>query len=163
VNADAVNGLSGAALEFEKRLLKLEDGGRDFFLAGGGDDDAMLNELYWNSSYADPATFDPGRAEAVTRWGAERRARIIAWAKAGSSAQVRAAAERIGPGPTLVAEPPRPLSRRTAAERVLFYRRVLAAWEFLVTMRATQPLAELQMLIELEELPVRRTTIAHVK
>ncbi len=40
-------------------------------------------------------------------------------------------------------------------ERVLYYRRVLAAWEFLVTLRATVPLAELETLLALERQPVR--------
>jgi hypothetical protein len=38
---------------------------------------------------------------------------------------------------------------------VLFYRRVIAAWEFLIVMQATTALAELDSLIELERLPVR--------
>jgi hypothetical protein len=49
------------------------------------------------------------------------------------------------------------LSEKTAAERVLFYRRVLAAWEFLVTLQAQSALAELQLLIGLEQMPVRPT------
>jgi hypothetical protein len=47
------------------------------------------------------------------------------------------------------------LYRRTAVERVLFYRRVLAAWEFLATLQADVPLAELETLIALERRPVR--------
>jgi hypothetical protein len=54
-----------------------------------------------------------------------------------------------------VEEPPQPLSRKTAAERVLFYRRVLAAWEFLIALQAEPALSELKTLIELESLPVR--------
>jgi hypothetical protein len=155
-----VDGLSGEALEFEKRLLNLEDGGKDFFLGRGGSGNAMLNELYWSSSYAEPGTFDRGKAEAVTRWGAERRARIVAWGQSVSSPTVRAAAEKIGPGPKLVDEPARPLSQKTAAERVLFYRRVMAAWEFLVTMKAQDALAELQTLIDLEHRPLRAGDVA---
>jgi hypothetical protein len=49
------------------------------------------------------------------------------------------------------------LSEKTAAERVLFYRRVLAAWEFLVALQAQSALAELQLLIGLEQMPVRPT------
>jgi hypothetical protein len=150
-----VNGLSGEAIEFEKRLLKIEDGGRDFLLPRGGNSDALLEEIYWASSYAEPATLDRAKAEAVARWGAERRRRIISWAKTSADVQVRAAAEKIGPGPAFSEEPVRPLSRKTAAERVLFYRRVLAAWEFLIVMQAEPELAEVEMLIELERLPVR--------
>ena len=69
--------------------------------------------------------------------------------------EVRAAAEKIGPAPAIAVEPSRPLSRKTAAERVLFYRRVLAAWEFLIAMDAQPALAELRVLIELERTPVR--------
>jgi hypothetical protein len=150
-----VRDLTGAALEFEKRLLKTEDGGRDLLLPRGGSSNAMTNEIYWASSYADPATFNRAKAETVARWGAERRARIVSWAQASSNAQVRAAAEKIGPGPVFAEAPPQPMSRKTAAERVLFYRRVLAAWEFLVTMHAESALAELHLLIDLEHLPVR--------
>jgi hypothetical protein len=151
-----VDAVVGGALEFEKRLLKLEDDGKDFFSGRGSGGNAMLNELYWNSTYSEPATFNRLKAEATTRWGAERRARIVAWAKTESGADLRAAAEKIGPGPKLLDEPPRPLSQKTAAERVLFYRRVLAAWEFLITMKAEAALGELRTLIELERTPLRR-------
>ena len=121
----------------------------------------LMEEIYWSSGYAEPATLDRTKAEAVAQWGAERRMRIIAWAKNGTNPHLRAAAEKIGPGPAFVEEPARrPLSRKTAAERVLFYRRVLAAWEFLVTMRADTALAELQTLIELERTPLRATPLA---
>jgi len=145
----------GAALDFERRLLKLEDDGRDFLLPRGGSADALRNEIYWQSTYAEPAKFNAATADAVSRWGAGRRAGIVAWAQASADPQIRAAAALVGPGPVFAGEPPRPLSRRTAVERVLFYRRVLAAWEFLVTLRATAPLAELETLIALERLPVR--------
>lgn len=155
VLAGKVSGLAGAALEFEQRLLKLEDGGRDLLLARGGSSGAMLNEIYWASGYAEPSALNRSKAEAVARWGAERRSRIVAWAKTSARADVRSAGAKIGPGATLADEPPRALSQRTAAERVLFYRRVLAAWEFLLTLRAEAALSELQTLIELERLPVR--------
>lgn len=158
VLAGQVHGLTGVALEFEKRLLKLEDGGRDLLLTRGGSSSAMLNEVYWASGYAEPATLNRSKAEAVARWGAERRSRIITWAKTASRVEVRAAGEKIGPGATLTDEPPRALSQRTAAERVLFYRRVLAAWEFLVTLRAETALSEVLTLMELERLPVRPGT-----
>jgi len=150
VLADRVAGLTGAALAFERHLLKLEDDGANFLFVRG-DSDALLNELYWESGYDNPARLDPVRAEAVTRWGAERRARIIAWGTAAADEAVRAAAARIGPGPGPASEPPATLSHRTAAERTLFYRRVLAAWEFLLTLEARTALAELQTLLELEQ------------
>jgi hypothetical protein len=153
VLAGRVDGLAGAALEFERHLLKLEDDGRNL-LFGRGDGSAMLNELYWKSGYAEPAQLDLRRAEAVTRWGAERRARLVAWGARSADAAVRTAAEKVGVGPAAMAEPPRTLSRATAAERGLFYRRVLAAWEFLLAMEARAALAELQVLIDLERTPL---------
>jgi hypothetical protein len=150
-----VTSLDRATIDFEKRLLKVEDDGRDLLLARGGGSTALMNEVYWASSYAEPATFNRAKADAVVRWAAARRSRIVAWAKASSDPGVRAAGEKIGPGPTFVATPPQPMSQKTAAERVLYYRRVLAAWEFLLTMRAEPALSELNTLIELENLPVR--------
>ena len=85
----------------------------------------------------------------------QRRARIVEWAKASNDPQLRAAGEKVGPGAMFVEAPAEPMSRKTAAERVLFYRRVLAAWEFLITMNAGEALSELETLIELESLPVR--------
>lgn len=145
----------GPAAEFERRLLKLEDDGRDFFLPRGGSADALQNEIYWHSTYAEPAKLDRATADAVTHWGAGRRAGIVAWGRTATDAAVRSAAERIGPGPVFTGEPPRPLDRRTALARMLFYRRVLAAWEFLVTLQARAPLAELETLVALERQPVR--------
>ena len=154
VECGAVPGLTGAALEFEKRLLQREENGRDLLLPRGGTGNALLNEVYWASGYARPAALDRAKAEAITRWGAERRNRIVGWGATAEAANVRAAAAKIGPTPPVASEP-RGLSRKTAAERVLFYRRVLAAWEFLVTMDAQPSLAELRALIELERTPVR--------
>jgi len=157
VLAGEVGGLPAAALEFEKRLLELEDKGRDFLLPRGNDDSPLLNELYWASGYAEPARLDRAKAEAIALWGAQRRKFIVAWGRQSADARIRAAAAKIGPGPAGMAEPPIPLSRQTAAERVLFYRRVLAAWEFLLAMDAQPALAELRTLIELERTPVRLT------
>jgi len=142
----------GAAEAFEKHLLKLEEGGRDFLLLRG--ETPLINEIYWQSGYAEPATYDAGKAEAVARWGATRRAQIVAWGQRAADPAVRAAAGKIGPGPGFVEEAEAPLSRRTAAERVLFYRRVLAAWEFLLAVEAPSALAELRALIALERTPL---------
>ncbi|HUR58261.1 MAG TPA: hypothetical protein VM029_11165 [Opitutaceae bacterium] len=147
------------AVAFEKHLLRLEEGGKDFLLARG---DGLLNEIYWNSSYARPQSFDPVKAEAVVRWAAERRARIVAWGQASGDIAVKMAAEKIGVGPRSAANTeatagPAPISRRTAAERVLFYRRVLAAWEFLLAMDDRAALTRLQELIELERTPLPAT------
>jgi len=46
------------------------------------------------------------------------------------------------------------LSKATAAERALFYRRVLAAWEFLIAVNEKPALARLRELTELERTPL---------
>jgi hypothetical protein len=150
-----------AAREFEQKLIKMEEDGRNFLLPRGSDEDTLLNEIYWDSTYAEPQRFDRVKAEAVTRWAAERREKILAWGKGSTDSNLRAAAEKIGiavagrtgtppaPGPAAPA-----ISRRTAAERVLFYRRVLAAWQFLIAMDARPELARLHELIELERTPL---------
>ena len=151
----AVTTLTATEREFEQALLKVEDEKKELMFPRGGDDTALLNELYWASGYADAAGVDRRKAEEMARWAAERRARIVAWGQGAAAADVRAAAEKIGPGPRFVEEPARPLSRRTAVERVLFYRRVLAAWDFLLTVDAREALRELAILIAIEETPVR--------
>jgi hypothetical protein len=156
VLAGEVGGLQGPALEFEQRLLRLEDKGTDLLLPRGQDDTPLLNEMYWTSSYAEPAKLDRARAEAIARWGAQRRTFLTAWGRQSADARIRAAAARLDPGPARGEEPPSTLSRQTAAERVLFYRRVLAAWAFLLAMDAQPELAELRTLIELERTPLRR-------
>ncbi len=156
VNAGRAADVLGAASDFEKHLLKLEDGGRDFLLPRG--ETALINEIYWSSGHGERATFDARKAEAVARWGATRRTQIVAWGQRATDPAVRAAADKIGPGPVFVEEAAAPLSRRTAAERVVFYRRVLAAWEFLIAMDAQAALAELRALIELERTPLRRAS-----
>ena len=47
-----------------------------------------------------------------------------------------------------------PMDAKTAAERTLFYRRVLAAWEFLIEMNERPALARLRELTELERTPL---------
>lgn len=151
----SVRGLTAPVIAFEKHLIGLEEGGRELLLPRGGDDSALVNQVYWESGYAEPAKLDRARAESIARWGASRRPQIVAWGRTSPDERVRAAAERLGPGPVLADEPPRPLSRRTAVERVIFYRRVLAAWEFLIAMNAADALAEVRLLTELEQLPIR--------
>lgn len=151
VDAKGVAGLDGEARTFEQYLLAQEDKGRDLLFAPGWQN-PILNDLYWRSGYAFPAKLNAKSAEAVTRWGAQRRQKIGEWARASSDAQVAAAAAKIFPAgsnrPGL--PPPRTLSRKIAAERTLFYRRTLAAWDFLLAMNHTTALAELQQLIALE-------------
>lgn len=55
--------------------------------------------------------------------------------------------------------PKQTLSKKVAAERVLFYRRVLAAWEFLLAANERPALARLRELIELERTPHPRPSV----
>lgn len=170
VLADKVADLPAGAREFEKHLLALEAKGKDFLFA---DARALPAEVYWNSGYASPATLDPKKAEAAVRWSAQRRAKILAWAKASENPAVRAAAEDVEkrqPGGSrrgLAATPnpsaparlaadnsTRPLSRKTAVERVLFYRRTLAAWQFLLAVDERPALDRIRELTELERTPL---------
>jgi len=66
---------------------------------------------------------------------------------------VKAAGERLKPRPMHFGGP-RALSPRIAAERTLFYRRVLAAWSFLQAVGHETALAELERLIALENQPL---------
>jgi hypothetical protein len=156
------NVLPAAAREFEKYLLKKEDEGRNYFFGGAS---SMQREIFWQSGYSDPETVDLAKAEAVARWGVERRNKILAWAKTAKDEKVRAAAETIlqrqsrrqqNPAPTgeSVDTSPEPVSEKTAAERTLFYRRVLAAWEFLLAVNEEPALARLRELTELERTPL---------
>jgi len=167
VLADRVTVLPVGAREFEKYLLAQEAMGKDFLFANAR---ALADEVYWKSGYADPSTLDRAKAEAVVRWGLDRRLQMLAWAKASDQPTVRAAAEEItkrqpagrrgGVGQDAPRTPPatnesaRPLSKQTAAERVLFYRRTLAAWAFLVALDERPALARIAELTALERTPL---------
>lgn len=169
VLADRAAALPAGAREFEKYLLAQEAKGKDFLFANAR---ALPDEVYWQSGYADPATLDRAKAEAVVEWGAERRSRILAWAKASDQPTVRAAAEditkrqaanrRSGGAAAAESSPPAaaaaavvaPVSRKTAAERVLFYRRTLAAWAFLLALDERPALARIAELTALERTPL---------
>lgn len=171
VLAGEVAELPAEALAFEKRLLAQEDNGRQLMIYRGWQN-PLLNEIFWNSGYAFPDTLDVGKAETIARWGAERRGKILAWGEQSADAAVRAAAEKLAgsfgrrPPVAAPADAPapvartnvstRPLSRKTAAERALFYRRVLAAWEFLIATDEQPALDALHALIELEHTPLPR-------
>lgn len=163
VEAKKVKGLRGDALAFEKYLLAQEERGRNFMFPRGWQN-PMLNDLYWQSGYPYPANLKRKKAEAVTRWGAERRATILAWAANAQDPAVNAAAKKLAPprrgdgqaaAPML--PPPRTLSSKIAAERTLFYRRTLAAWAFLLAMQEEAALAQLHGLIALENTPMPAT------
>src|SRR5581483_11181400 len=124
VLAGQITNLSPPALTFEKYLLGQEDHGRNFVSDDGR---AIMEEVYWQSGYFDPQIGNPSIAQAVARWGAERRDYILAWARASKNTDVRSAADRLAQRwTTPPAEPESPgISRDVAAERTLFYRRVL--------------------------------------
>ena len=167
VLADRVALLPVGAREFEKYLLAQEAKGKDFLFANAR---ALPDEAYWQSGYANPSTLIRAKAEAVVRWGVERRSRILAWAKASEQPAVRAAAEEItkrqpagrrgGAGQDGARTSPatnestRPMSKQTAAERVLFYRRTLAAWAFLLALDERPALARIAELTALERTPL---------
>ncbi|MDB6110670.1 MAG: hypothetical protein JWR69_2420 [Pedosphaera sp.] len=166
IAAHEVTPVPVAALEFEKYLLRQEDAGRNF-LSANASSSALQREVFWQSGYSDPATVNLTKAEAVARWGAERRSKILAWAKTSEDEAVRAAAAKLLERQTrlqLMAEPaarsakdgPEPVSEKTAAARTLFYRRVLAAWEFLYNVKETPALSRLHELNELERIPLPR-------
>lgn len=160
-------GVLAGAVEFEKHLLKLESEGKDFLF---GDPDALDEEVFWNSGYSNPQTVDLPKAEAVARWGVQRRAKILEWARGSNDVEIRKAGEAVSqnrrrpapPAPPSQAEPEpggsslEPIAKRVAAERALFYRRVLAAWEFLLALNERPALQQVRDLIDLESTPLPR-------
>jgi hypothetical protein len=162
VEAGLVTNLPGAALEFEKHLLQQEDKGRNYFFGGAS---SLQKEIFWESGYSDPQTVNLAKADAVARWGVERRRTILAWSKTANDEDVRSAAGKLSParsrrqssGVIKPADTFTPLlSEKTAAERTLFYRRVLAAWQFLLAINERPALARLRELTDLERTPLPR-------
>lgn len=156
VEAKQVKDLKGAAHSFELRLLEADEKGRELMFARGWQN-PILNDIYWSSGYANPAKLNKKTAEAVSKWGAQRRTKIGDWARASKDPKVAEAAAKLFPPPRAGAPampPPRTLSAKIAAERTLFYRRTLAAWDFLLAVNHTAALEELQRLIELENTPM---------
>jgi len=158
--------LLGVASDFERHLLQLEADGED--CCSGGPRSRMLEEGFWQSGYSDPSTLNRDRARAVVRWGTDRRTTILEWARQSDLESVRAAADRtveLRPGRAAPGEaaanavqPAEPMSRQTAAARALHYRRVLAAWAFLLTMKEKPALDRLEELLEVEHTPLPTAT-----
>ena len=165
--------LPSGAVEFEKFLLREEKDGRDFFSTVSRG--KLREEAFWHSGYSNPQTLDAAKAESVIRWSMERRPAIIAWAKTCDDEAVREAGEKLfartprrtNAAPSLTPSSPTPLtnqpsatlgriSKKVAAERTLFYRRVLGAWEFLLAMNERPALAMVRELTELERTPLPR-------
>jgi len=161
IDAGSAKTLPSAAQAFEKHLLALEAKGRDFLF----NREALPNETFWQSTLAQPATADAAKAAAVTRWAAERRTKILEWAKDAADEKVRTAAAdwqkrslnrrtaAVTPAPAAAARPPNAAAQRAARERVRFYRRVLGAWAFLQASDETEALEQLHALQALEHTP----------
>ncbi len=159
VESGQVDVIPPAALDFEKQLLTQEARGNNYFSASSS---ALRDEVYWRGGYGHPDTMNEARAEAISLWAAERRDKIIAWAKTNQVESIRSAADRLAqlfPPATAMPEQPGPEAERailkmTAADRTLFYRRVLAAWEFLIAVNDKPALARLRELTEIERTPL---------
>ena len=137
------------AVEFERHLLTLEDKHREF-LFPDGNDNPVLNEIYWKSGYAFPTTMVPARAEEVARWAEVRREKIHAWAMTSADPAVRAAAPALLPPAAPARHERQTLRHETAVQRQQFFRRISAAWIFLRNTHATAALAELARFQALE-------------
>ena len=158
VQARAVTALPPAARPFEERLLQIDTRGRP---AGFADtwSSRALTEQFWASTLAVPGRHDPATSGAVARWAAVRRTVILAWADASPDENVRKAAQAFGPEfrrPRVPPAPtrPAPIPADIAAARVLFHRRILAAWEFLLTLEHQPALDQLRTLQQLERTPL---------
>jgi hypothetical protein len=158
VEANQASVLPAAAAKFEKFLLDQEDHGVDYFF---GDGDDLRDDVFWQAGYGNPQTMNPERAQAIALWTQQRNQKILDWVRTNGADSARNAADRLG---QLIAEPetdPAPMDKEdqvqmkaTAAERTLFYRRVLAAWEFLLAVDDRPALAKLRELTELERTPL---------
>ncbi len=159
LNAGEVKIIPSAAIDFEKHLLSLESGGNNYFMGGQA---VLMDEVYWAAGYGDPQTMDPTRAAAISLWAAERRQKIIEWAKASDSENIRGAADRLeqlippAPAADTTNQPDPEDLKVTAADRTLFYRRALAAWQFLLAVNDRPALARLKELTDLERTPLPR-------
>jgi hypothetical protein len=161
VEAGQVTNVGPAALAFEEHLLGLEDEGENLFSGSGPR--MVEEEIYWEAGYGNPQPLSAARVEAMTRWGVQRRDNILAWAKASGNGEVRQAAERMSAGPNgragvamaeAMREPVTAVDIETAVARTLFYRRVLGAWEFLLTVNERPALERLHEIIKLERTPL---------
>jgi hypothetical protein len=156
VQANHVTNLDTATIGFEKHLLELEEDGENFF-SGRNSGRAIEEEAYWESGFNDPQTVNFSRAYSITLWAARRHDSILAWAKTNSQLEVRLAAARLLENATNAnaavmpeEDPAAGIDAQTAAARALFYRRVLAAWQFLITLNERPALERLRQLSELE-------------
>lgn len=142
------------ATDFETFLLDQEDKGTDYFF-GTGDD--LRDDVFWQAGYGNPQTLNKDRAEAIALWGQERRDKILAWGKGSTNDTVHNAAERLEqyvstntPSSTAMDAEEKAAVKEAAAQRALFYRRVLAAWQFLIEVNDHTALARVRELTALE-------------
>ncbi len=155
------------ALAFERNLLTADERAQEAKRPSSANN-PQTEAIFWATGAHDPATYDAAGAEAVARWGATRRSTIAEWARASEKEEIKAAAEKLFPqrqrataavNPSARPNPPaasgpRPLQPKIAAERTLLYRRVLAAWAFLLEMKEQDALNEVRALTELERTPL---------
>jgi hypothetical protein len=159
LEAKRVAGVPEAARVFELELIALEEKTPTrIFLPG--DRDAVRNELFWRSGYSSLDPKNQAKAATVARWEAGRRAAVLAWARTAADDKVRAAAVTWG-GPVRPATSQRPAddgppraARKEALQRALFYRRVQAAWAFLLAVDERGALERLTALRALEAMPL---------
>jgi hypothetical protein len=158
VEANRAAVLPAAAVDFEKFLLDQEDHGVDYFF---GDGDDLRDDVFWQAGYGNPQTMNPEHAEAIALWAQQRNQKILDWAGTSGTDSVRNAADRLGqliavpePDSTAMNGEDNVQMKATAAERTLFYRRVLAAWEFLIAVNDRPALEKLRELTELERTPL---------
>jgi hypothetical protein len=157
VKAGQVANLAPAAVAFEKHLLDEEDHGRNFVFDDG---EALQKEVFWQGGYAQPRTLDAAKAEAIGAWAAERRTQILAWGATSPRAEVRNAASRLALRWNAAQPDAGPASRTiekdVAAQRALFYRRILGAWQFLLAVNDQPAIDRLHALTALERTPLPR-------
>ena len=169
VKSGEATNLMSLPLDFEKHLLKLERTTNNYFIGGGR---ALQEEGYWFAGHGKPDKLDRAGAEMIARWTLERRSKILAWAESSDDEEIRSAAKKMSPRrsrpgaeastektttqklPDVKMPVKDSLSRKIAAERALFYRRVLGAWEFLLTLNERPALDQLKELIALERTPL---------
>jgi hypothetical protein len=164
--AKKVADIPEAARAFELQLIALEEKTpTKIFLPG--DRDAVRNELFWRSGYAQVDAKNQARAAIVARWEAGRRAAVLTWARTATDEKVKAAAAkwagpvRAAPAAAATSTAPRATipgfgqgERKEALQRALFYRRVLGAWAFLIAVDERGALERLAALQALEETPL---------
>lgn len=149
------------ALAFERNLLTADERAQEAKRPSSANN-PPTEAIFWATGAHDPTTYDAAGAEAVARWGATRRSTIAEWARASEKDEIKAAADKLFPQRQRAnaavnppaASGPRPLQPKIAAERTLLYRRVLAAWAFLLEMKEQAALDEVRALTELERTPL---------